>query len=211
MSVLARSKRSRPAADRPWRSTRSAALRWAPVPVGLLASAALVWGASYAAFNSTTQNPGDNWSAGTVAISDDDSNTAMFSASNLKPGSTGSKCVEVTSTGSLASTVKLYGTSASTTNALSSYLSLTVEEGSGGSFAGGCSGFTATGTSYTGTLSAFASGKTDFATGVGTWAPSGSASETRTYKLTYTLDPATPNSAQGGTAAIGFTWEAQNS
>ena len=35
-----------------------------------------------------------------------------------KPGATGAKCIAVTSTGSLASTVKLYGTSYATTNAL---------------------------------------------------------------------------------------------
>src|SRR5262245_62453153 len=100
----------------------------------------------------------------------------MSSASGLKPGSTGAKCIVVTSTGSLASTVKLYGTSPATTNQLSTYLNLTVEEGNGGTFAGGCSGFTATGTAYSGTLAAFGTGKTDFATGVGTWAPTGSSS-----------------------------------
>jgi hypothetical protein len=29
--------------------------------------------------------------------------------------------------------------------------------------------------------------------------------------FTYTVDPATPNTAQSGTAATGLTWEAQNS
>jgi hypothetical protein len=186
------------------------ALKWAPIPVGLLASAALVWSASYAAFSSTTQNPDNNWDSGTVALSDDDTNTAMFAASNLEPGSTGSHCIVVTSTGSLPSTVKLYGANASTTKALSDYLSLTVEQGSGGSF-GGCSGFTATSTAYSGTLAQFASTRTGFGSGVGSWAPTGAANESRTYKFTYTLDSATPNTAQGGTAAIGFTWEAQNS
>ncbi len=33
----------------------------------------------------------------------------------------------------------------------------------------------------------------------------------RTYQMTVALDPATPNSAQNGTARIGFTWEAQSS
>jgi hypothetical protein len=64
---------------------------------------------------------------------------------------------------------------------------------------------------YSGTLAAFGSANTNFATGLGTWAPTGTGSETRVFQFTYTLDPATPNTAQSGTAAIGFTWEAQNS
>ena len=84
----------------------------------LVASGAMVWHASYSAFSSTTSNPTNKWAAGTVAQADDDSNTAMFNASSLKPGSTGSKCIAVTSTGSLPSAVKLYGTSYATTNAL---------------------------------------------------------------------------------------------
>jgi hypothetical protein len=173
----------------------------ATVAAGLVGSAALVWQASYSAFSSTASNPTNNWSAGTVALADDDSNTAMFTAANLKPGSTGTKCIAVTSTGSLASTVKLYGTNPATTNGLSASLNLTITQGTGGGF-GSCTGFTPAG---------FGSSATNFATGLGTWAPTGSGSETRVFQLSYTLDPATPNSAQGGTASIGFTWEAQNS
>lgn len=179
---------------------------------GVAGSAALVWQSSYSAFSATTANPTNNWSAGTVLLADDDSNTAMFTASNLKPGSTATKCIAVTSTGSLASTVKLYGTTPTTTNSLSSSLNLTVTQGTGGGF-GSCTGFTALGTGssvYSGTLAAFGSAATNFATGLGTWAPTGSGAETRVFQFTYTLDPATPNAAQGGTAAIGFTWEAQN-
>ena len=58
----------------------------------------------------------------------------MFTASNLKPGATGTKCIVVTSTGSLASTVKLYGTSYATTKALADNINLKVEEGTGATF-----------------------------------------------------------------------------
>jgi hypothetical protein len=182
----------------------------ASIPVAMVASGAMVWHASYSAFSATTTNPTSNWAAGTVALSDDDSNTAMFNASNLKPGSTGSKCIAVTSTGSLPSAVKLYGTSYATTSALSTYLTVTVDEGTGGSFAGGCTGFTASSQIYNGTLAAFGTGKTNYSNGVGAWAPTGSASETKVYKITYTLSSTTPDSSQGGTAALGFTWETQN-
>jgi len=190
--------------------------RWtapAAILAGLVVSAGVVWQASYSAFSATAANPTSNWASGTVALTDDDTNTAMFTASNLKPGATGTKCIAVTSAGSLPSTVKLYGTGAATTNALSSSINLTVTQGTGGGY-GSCTGFTplVTGSSlFSGTLAGFASASTAFANGLGTWAPTGSGSETRTYQLTYTLDTAAPNTAQGGTAALGFTWEAQNS
>lgn len=180
----------------------------AAVPVAVLASGGLVWQSSYSAFSATTANPTNNWAAGSVALADDDSNTAMFNASNLKPGSTGSKCIVVTSSGSLASTVKLYSTNYSTTKSLADNLDLKVEEGTGGTFSS-CTGFTAGSTVFTGTAAAFGA-KTDFASGVGTWAPNG-GNATKTYKVTYTLNANTPDSAQGGTAAVGFTWESQNS
>ncbi|TPW78174.1 hypothetical protein FJ657_02860 [Schumannella soli] len=197
------------------RPTRRAAklAAWIAVPAAVLISGAAVAGGSYSAFSATTSNPTNNWTAGTVALTDDDANTAMFTATNLKPGSTGTKCILVTSTGSLASLVKLYGTSSATTNALSTYIDLTVTQGSGAT-SSSCTGFTplATGSSvYSGTLANFASSYTSYSNGISSWTTTGAASETRAYQFTYSVQAAAPNSAQGGTAALGFTWEAQNS
>jgi len=186
------------------------------VPVALAASGLVVAQSSYSAYSATTANPTSNWATGTVALSDDDSNTAAFTASNLKPGSTGSRCIVVSSTGSLPSAVKLYGTGAATTKALASDINLTITQGTGGSF-GDCTGYTplASGSAvYSGTLAAFGSSATSFANGVGSWTPASASvakPETRTFQLTYTVNPNTTNDTQGGTAAIGFTWEAQNS
>ena len=182
----------------------------AAVPVAVIASGALVWQSSYSAFSATAVSPTNNWSAGTVALSDDDNSTAMFTATNLKPGSTGTKCIAVTSTGSLASTVKLYGTSYATTNGLAANLNLKIEEGTGATSAS-CAGFTGGSTVYDAALSTFGTTKTGFASGVGSWAPDGTGSDTKSYKITYTLSASTPDSAQGGTAAVGFTWESQSS
>jgi len=188
--------------------------KWSAVPVGLIVSAALVWQASYSAFSATTVNPGNSWATGTVVLSDDDaSNTAMFTATVLKPGSTGEKCILVTSSGTLASTVKLYATSPSTTLALNTYIDVVVTQGTGATFAGGCGSFVADAgapNTFTGTLAAFGTTYTTFANGLGTWAPA-AGTVTKAYKVSYTVNAATPNSAQGGTAAVGFTWEAQNS
>jgi hypothetical protein len=182
----------------------------AVVPLAVLASGGLVWQSSYSAFSATTASPTNNWTAGTVALADDDANTALFStgANNLKPGATGNKCIVVTSSGSLASTVKVYATSYTTTKALGDNLNIKLEEGTGGSFAN-CTGFTGASTIFDGTAASFGA-KTDFASGVGTWAPA-AGTVTKTYKVTYTLSTTTPDTAQGGTAALGFTWESQNS
>ncbi len=134
----------------------------------------------------------------------------MFTASGLKPGSTGTKCIAVTSTGTLPSAVKLYGTSYSTTNNLAGNVTLTVEEGTGAT-SSSCTGFVSGTTLYNGTMASFGTGKTSYATGVGSWTPTGSGSETKSYRVTYTLSSSTPDTAQGGTAALGFTWESQNS
>jgi hypothetical protein len=182
----------------------------AVVPLAVLASGGLVWQSSYSAFSATTSSPTNNWTAGTVALSDDDSNTAMFTATNMKPGATGVKCIAVTSTGSLASTVKLYSTAYSTTNALATNINLKVEEGTGATTAS-CAGFTGASTLFDAALSSFGTTKTSFATGVSSWAPTGAANETKSYRITYTLSASTPDTAQGGTAALGFTWESQNS
>jgi hypothetical protein len=93
---------------------------------------------------------------------------------------------------------------------LADNLNLKIEQGTGATTAS-CAGFTGGSTLFDNTLSSFGTTKTAFASGVGTWAPTGTASETKSYKITYTLSATTPDSAQGGTAALGFTWESQNS
>lgn len=192
------------------RAARLAA--WIAVPAALVASGVVVSTASYSAFSATTTNPTSNWTAGTVALSDDDANTALFAATNLKPGSTDSKCITVTSTGSLPSTVKLYATSPSTSSVLAQNTTIKIEQGTGGGFSS-CSGFTPAatgGTLFENSLPTLGTQATSFASGLGAWTTTGAASETRVYRVTYTVAANTPNTAQGTTASIGLTWEAQN-
>lgn len=192
--------------------------KWAVVPAALLVSGVAVSQASYSAFSATTESSASNWAAGTVKLDSgagsaagSNASTAMFTASNLKPGSTGTKCITVTSGGSLASAVKLYATAPASTNNLSSYITLDITEGTGANSA--CNDFkvlSPAAPAYSGTLAAFGGASSSYATGWGSWAPTGTAPETRTYKITYTLKTDAPNSTQGGTASMGFTWEAQN-
>lgn len=187
-------------------------LRWLLWPLAAAASLAVVGQASYAAFSAKVANTGNSVAVGSVTLADDDSGTALLSLTNLKPGSSGSRCIAVTSTGTLASSVKLYATDVVTTKSLGSYVTLTVTQGTGGSFSS-CTGFTplTTGSAVSsGTLAAFTSTATGYGTGVGTWTPTGNAAETRTYQFAYAVSPTTPDTAQGGTATFGLTWEAQN-
>lgn len=188
---------------------------FAVIPAAVIAAGVAVSTASYSAFSATTNDSANNWSMGTVALNNDATNGALFSASNLKPGSTGTNCIAVTSSGSLPSAVKLYATNVQQTNALASYVTLQVTQGTGGGY-GTCSGFTASsgadGSLYNDSLASFATTHTNYATGIGTWKPAGGTKpESRTFQITYTVSPDAPSSLMGAAASLGFTWEAQNS
>ena len=192
------------------RAVRSAG--WLLWPAAALVTLGVVGDASYAAFIAQTSNAGNSFSAGSVVLTDNDANVALMGLSNLKPTSSGSRCINVTSSGTLPSSVKLYVTDLTTTKSFSSYVNLVVTLGSG-STSTGCSNFVAatSGSSvYSGTLASFGTTATGYSTGVGSWTPTGSATETRSYRFAYTVDAATPDSAQGGTANFGLTWETQN-
>lgn len=182
------------------------------VMAGLLGSGAMVWQGSQAAFTATTANAGNSWSSGQVVLGDDDSNAALFATlTGLKPGAgatgTGTKCIKVTYTGNLATTVKLYTTAASYAGTLGTYLDMVIDEGSTVGDFSTCTGFVVSNNIYTGTLANFASTKTSHANGVGTWGPSVNPT-VMVYRFKWTLQDT--DSAQNKTAGIGFTFEAQS-
>ena len=179
----------------------------AAVLVGLLGSGVLVWRGTAALFTATTSNPGNSWTAGTVALADDDTGSALFTAAGLVPGDQGENCLTVDYTGDVATAVKLYATSFTDVGSLAQYVDLVVEEGSGGGF-GDCTGFVAGGAPvYSGTLDAFAAAATDYGSGVGGWTPSGAGSTV--YRIAWTLDAATPTGMQGASTGLTFRWESQ--
>lgn len=187
---------------------------WAAAPAAPIASGIVVSQASYSAFSSTTSNPTSNWATGSVNLTDNDSDGVLFNASNVKPGSTDTRCIAVTSHGSLPSAVKLYASNVSSTNALGNYIDLTITQGTSTSSSfGDCGTFTpatSNATVYSGTLSGLST-SSSYASGLGSWAPTGASAETRVYKFTYSIDAAAPNTTQNSSATAGFTWEAQNS
>ena len=194
---------------------KAAFIKALALPVALLTSAGIVAQSSSAAFTASTANPSNSWTAGQVVLTDDDggatptTGTAMFTAVKLKPGSTAQKCIVVSSTSTVASTLKLYSSAVTTTNALSTYLDLVIEEGTGGSFST-CTGFTSVATDFTGTLASFGTSATGFGSGVGSLSLTGTPTETRSYRFTYTVNAAAPNTAQNGTAGATFVWEADS-
>lgn len=178
------------------------------VLVGVLLCSTMIWRTSSALFSGTTSNPSNSWATGTVSLSDDASSTALFSNGTdgtLTGGQTLTKCIKVTYTGGVTTgvSVKLYGTA---TGALAPYLNLTIDQGTGGVF-GNCTGFSVTSAGiYSGTASGFATASTNFATGVGSWAPS-TTGATMTYRMAITVQNS--SAAQNLVASGGFTWEAQ--
>lgn len=193
-------------------SSRSARLaKWGSIPAGFLLSALLVWQASHAAFSDSTSNPDNNWQAGSVTLTDDDAGSALFDAKNLTPRDSAERCIVGTYEGSVPAELKLYGENASSTKDLDGHLHLEIVAGTGGSF-GSCEGFTPHDAPkvYDGTLANFASTYTNYASGIAIGETTGNGSESMTYRFRYTLAKTAPNSVQGGTAGIGFTWEAKS-
>jgi len=175
--------------------------------------------ATWSSFAQTTANPSNSFSAGTVAISDNDAGTTL-SIPALSPGASSSGCIKVTYTGSLASAVRMY---ASTTGSLAQYLNLTITRGTQTSPTfPSCTGFSAdsanyigagAGVMYSGTLSNLASTYTNFASGL-VDAPGSPQSwgggSAHSYMLTVSLPAGAPSAAQGLSSTATFTWEAQN-
>lgn len=195
----------------PSRLRPRAVVRAAAVPMALLAGSLLVWQGSYAAFSSSTTAPASSWTTGDVALSDDDAGVAMFTTSLLKPGSTGMKCLVVTSSSTVYGPVRLYATGLST-NTLStsatSGLQLSIEIANPGSFTNSpveCATLTGTTSIYSGTVSGLSAAST-WATGLGGWTPT-AVGQTRVYRFRYTVPAAATSSIAGQTATATFTWE----
>lgn len=195
------------------RTTKIAAA--AATPVAVLAAGALVWQASYAAFSGQTRNSGNEWSTGSVALTDDDRGASRFQVTNMLPGDTETKCITVTANASVPGVVKGYAVNPTFSSAvLADRIKVTIREGSGGSF-DSCAGFQAAGTIIAGApLSALAQAS-DYANAIGAWQV-GAGTSTRTYELTWTFDTTGMSQAaiddlQGDRAGIDMQWELQSS
>lgn len=162
----------------------------------------------FSAFSATTTNPGNQFAAGSVAIGDNDAGAAIYNVGSGTPGTFAEKCIKVTYTGTLGSTVKLYRSAFASGTGLDTYIDLAITKGTGDAF--NCSDFSGSTSVYSGTLNALG---TTFAAGVSLTNPTGGAAwaqnDAVTYKVRATLQD--NSSAQGlVTGTHSFVWEAQN-
>ena len=188
---------------------------WLAASIAMLASfmlvSFLVVGTSRAVFSDTTDNTGNSISAGSLTLTDDDLGTVLFNVTML-PGDQVQNCITVTYSGTAADPgpVRMYTGGYTDSGNFADYLDITIEEGSGGSF-GDCTGFVLESTiEPTSDLAIWDANHTNYGTGAGFWDPS-STPESKTYRITFDLDVATPNAQQGEfITALGFTWEVQS-
>lgn len=195
------------------RTARLAALL--ATPVAILATGALIFQASYAAFSSTTRNSGNDWSTGAVTLTNDSAGTARFQVTNMVPGQSDTKCITVTANVSVAGVVKGYVVNpVPSANGLENYIFVTAVEGTGGSFAG-CTGFTPGATEINHTSLANLTLASNYASGVGNWAVS-PGTQSRTYQISWIFDTTgltqtQIDALQGTHTGLDFQWELQSS
>lgn len=181
-------------------------------PVAVLLAGLMVWQGTNAAFSADTRNIGNNWATGSVTLTDDDAGVAMFSVQNVVPGQSGSKCIVVTGTPTVPSTVKTYVQSMQA-DGLENNVFVSMQQGSGGSF-GDCTGFVAAGDTAPSMTLVTAATYNSFANGVLPWSLS-AGSSSKTYKISWTfdtgaLDQVGIDALQGKSASINIEWELQN-
>lgn len=181
--------------------------------IGVLGSLAAL--GIFGAFSATTTNAGNELNTGSIVLADNDSGSALYNASNVKPGDTFTKCIKVSYSGSLDADVGLY--TPDTLGPLAQYVDLTVTAGTQAtSTFPDCTGFTpvAGPAAFTGTLQGFATAHSSFANDLDA-NPAGKTSwstgDAVVYRFQVTLDAATPSSAQStATNSHSFVWEAQS-
>jgi hypothetical protein len=168
---------------------------------------------TWAALSGSTSNSGNAFSAGTVALTDNDGgSTPMFTFTNQRPGVVDNSCIRVNYAGTLSATVKLYASVAGT---LAPYVNVTVTRGTDTSPSfDACTSFTpdainysglGNGVLYSGPLSSFPSTYGGaLADPAATWNSGTSAS----YR--FSVQIADDNAAQGLSSTATFTWEARS-
>ncbi len=169
----------------------------------------------YGLFTATTQNAGNEIGSGTVELTDNDSGSALYNVTGMRPGDAVTRCIKTTYMGSLPAAVRLY--SPGTPGPLAQYIDLTIAQGAQASSTfPSCTGFTPdpSGTIFTGTLQSFEQARSSYATGLAT-TPVGktgfSTGEALVYRVVATLQASAPDSSQGWSSGVhSFVWEARN-
>src|SRR5687767_7964268 len=117
MTALKRARRAGEGGATTPPSLRRARGPWSRVLLSLLTigtMAGLATGATLAGFSDTALSSNNQFQSGTVDIDDNDNGVAILELTNAGPGGWDQGCITVTSRGTLASSVRLYGATTGT-------------------------------------------------------------------------------------------------
>jgi hypothetical protein len=200
---------------------RRRAVRGAAPLVGLLAAGLLVWQGSNAAFSATTADNTNAWTSGSLALQNNGgtavyaaTTTATFNETPLKPGSSGSKCITVKSTGTAAGSLHLYRSAlADSAPSLGAQIQLTVDAAPvAADVLVGCAGFPAVGLTSVSVNQPLSTFPGTYALATGPVAVAAGTVLTA-YRISWTFastgTTAGDNALQSKTVTAGFTWEIQ--
>jgi hypothetical protein len=167
-------------------------------------------------FSATTQNSGNEISTGTVALTDNDSGSALFNITGAKPGDSWTRCIKISYNGTLPANVHMYPQNQP--GPLAPYLDAVATKGTQSSSTfPDCTGFVHdtdanNGVFFVGLLAAAPTGSYDAGIPINPgsqtqWNPGDSL----VIKVTLTLQSTAPDSVQGVTAGNQtIVWEARN-
>jgi spore coat-associated protein N len=167
---------------------------------GILLVAAAVAVGSGANFNSTSANPSNTFSAGTLAQSNSKTGVAVLTAQKLVPGGTAVGTVDIANSGDVAgifSLAKSNVTDVPTSPSLSAKLTLTIEDMGDPTCTTGCP---AAVSKYSGTLAAMGT------VSMGSFA----SAEAHRYRFTVTFPDGggsgADNAYKAATTTVDYTW-----
>ena len=188
--------------------------------LGLLAAGLLVWQGSYAAFSATTVDTNNAWSSGSLVLQNNGgtaaysaATSATFGGTNLKPGSTGTTCLTVKSTGNSAGNLAMYESAlADSAPSLGAQIQVTITAGvPAADVLANCTGFPVAGLTTIATNQPLSTFANTYAGGVPVAVASGTVLEA--YKVVWTFATTGTNAGDsalmGKTVTAGFTWELQ--
>jgi hypothetical protein len=195
---------------RPAKQSRTGKLFGSLVVVALLGVVGFV--GTRAAISDTTDNPGNQFNAGAIDLVDNDGGSYMYQVNNVQPGQSESRCIRVSYTGTIDSTVKLFMDTPIDT--LGPYVDMTVDAGTQATSSfPDCSGFTAVQNVYTGTLADFQTQHPNAANGAA-YSPHGASpwtdGDSVVYRVTLTLQNTVRQPGEDFSGTHTYTWQAES-
>jgi predicted ribosomally synthesized peptide with SipW-like signal peptide len=169
-----------------------------------VATAGIIAG-SFASWNAQSTNPGNAVAAGTLTLGNNKSAASVFSATNVKPGDTGSSTVVISNTGSIPMSVSLTQDTLTSTG-IEASLGLKVHDDTRNwcywplPAASGACGASYGAWNASGTFSAFPIPATS---GAAQWP----AAQAHTFTISWQLATSSPNSDQGKTGSFRLVWD----